>query len=220
MRVKSLFTLPLLFFFTFSVFSQNQITPDLHQLMKNGGIQVYNREASLIDEKDYPGIRLSKNYGEGVAWITSVEFSNGTIEFDVRGENVKQHSFVGIAFHGKNDSTFEAVYLRPFQFLEKDEVLRNRAIQYVSLPDFPWRTLREKYPSKFEHAIEPAPDPNSWVHVRIVIKDLTVTTFINGNTEPSLVVQRVAETKSGAIGFYVADTSGGDFANIAITKSE
>ena len=133
---------------------------------------------------------------------------------------MKQHSFVGIAFHGKNDSTFDAIYLRPFQFKEKDEILKSRAIQYISLPDFTWRKLREKFPNKYEHSIEPAPDPNSWVRMRVVIKDSTITTYINGSKEPSLVVQKVTNLSSGSIGFYVADTSGGDFANITITKTD
>lgn len=202
-----------------SAFSQTPSVIDLHDMVKNSGIQVFNRALSLIHEKSYMGIRLSKDFGEGVAWLKGFEFSEGSIEFDVRGENIKQHSFVGIAFHGKNDSTFDAVYLRPFQFQEKDEVLKNRAIQYISLPNFTWRILREKFPNKYEHSIEPAPDPNSWVRVRVVIKDSTIKTFINGSKEPSLVVQKVTQVKSGSIGFYVADTSGGDFANITITKS-
>ena len=63
------------------------------------------------------------------------------------------------------------------------------------------------------------PDPNSWVRVRVVVNDDTITTYINGNKEPSLVVQKVTQVKSGAVGFYVADTSRGDFANIKITKT-
>lgn len=203
-----------------SALSPNTSVIDLHDIVKNSGIKVFNRELSLINEKSHMGIRLSKAFGEGVAWLKGIEFSEGTIEFDVRGENVKQHSFVGIAFHGKNDSTFDAVYLRPFQFLEKDTVLKNRDIQYVSLPNFTWRILREKFPNRYEHSIEPAPDPNSWVRVRVVIKDSTIKTFINGSKEPSLVVQKLTQVKSGSIGFYVADTSGGDFANITITKSK
>jgi hypothetical protein len=98
--------------------------------------------------------------------------------------------------------------------------LKNRAIQYISLPEFTWRKLREQSPGKYEHSIEPAPDPNSWVHVRIVIKDSTVTTYINYSKEPSLVVEKITSLNTGSIGFYVADTSGGDFANIKITKTD
>ena len=155
-----------------------------------------------------------------VPGFASPEFSNGILEFDVRGEDVKQHSFVGIAFHAKNDSTFDAIYLRPFQFKVREQILRNRAIQYVSLPHFTWQVLREKSPGKYEHSIEPAPNPNSWVRVRIVISNTTVSTYINGSPEPSLVVEKVTTANSGAVGFYVADTSGGDFANLTITKKK
>ena len=148
-----------------------------------------------------------------------LSFSNGTIEFDVRGENVKQHSFVGIAFHGKDTATYDAIYLRPFQFQEQDEVLRSRGIQYVSLPEFTWRVLRAKSPGKYEHSVDPAQDPNSWVRIRVVIQGSTISTYVNGNKEPSLVVEKVTDVTSGYLGFYVADTSGGDFANLTITKT-
>lgn len=192
---------------------------DLHKLVKEKNIEVYNRVLGLINEGAYQGISLSRDEGEGVAWIKGIEFSSGIIEFDVRGENVKQHSFVGIAFHGVNNEIFDAIYLRPFQFQEEDQVLRNRGIQYISLPDFTWRKLREQFPNKYEGAVEPSPDPDSWVKVRIVIKDSVISTYINGNKEPSLVVEKVTPVTIGSIGFYVADTSGGDFANLIITKT-
>ena len=206
-------------FLTLPVISQKAERIDIHELVKKNGIEVYNRELSLLNEPAHLGISLSKREGEGVAWIKGIEFSDGIIEFDVRGEDLKQHSFVGIAFHGKDNETFDAVYLRPFQFKEESEVLRSRAIQYISLPAFPWRTLREKSPNKYEHSIEPTPDPNSWIYVRIVIKGSIISTYINGNLEPSLVVEKVTSLKTGGIGFYVADTSGGDFANLSITKT-
>ncbi len=209
-----------LVFLSVSVFSQNPVLFNLHQLVSDKGMEVFNRELSLVDEKGYPGIRLSKDFGEGVAWLKGIAFSNGTIEFDVRGENVKQRSFVGFAFHGRDNETFDAIYLRPFQFMEQDEVLRSHGIQYISLPDFTWRTLREKFPGKYEHAVYPAPDPNYWVRVRIVIKESLVSVYINGNSQPSLTVEKVTGIKTGSIGFYVADISGGDFANLTITKTE
>src|SRR5579872_2111763 len=144
-----------LLFLTVTSFSQNSI--DLHQLVAKKKLEVYNRELSLIKEDHHAGIHLSKDDGEGVAWLKDIEFSNGILEFDVRGENVKGHSFVGIAFHGKNNDTFNAIYLRPFQFLEEDQVLRSHSIQYIALPNFTWRTLREKFPNKYEHSIDPSP---------------------------------------------------------------
>ncbi len=203
----------------FSSLAQKSIPVNLHQLVQKKGIEVYQRELSLLNEKGYEGIHLSKDYGEGVAWLKDVDFSEGILEFDVRGENIQQHSFVGIAFHGQNDTTFEAIYLRPFRFRETDEELRKHSIQYISLPTFTWRVLRAQFPGTFEAAIDPSPDPNGWVRVRIVIKDSMISTYINGDAEPSLVVRQVTQFKKGKIGFYVADTSGGDFANISITKT-
>ncbi len=196
-----------------------QAALDLHAAAKQGNIEVYNRDLSLIDEPAHAGIRLSKAYGEGIAWLKGVEFSDGTIELDVRGEDVKQHSFVGIAFHGANDSTFDAIYLRPFQFKATADSLRMRMIQYISLPQHTWRKLRVRAPRVYEHSIEPAPDPSAWVHMRIVVQGDTISTYINGATEPSLVVKKVTQLLAGRVGFYVADTSGGDFANLKITTA-
>lgn len=211
-------SLALSIFLSITAFSQTT-TIDLHAAVKKGDIKVFNRELSLVDESSYKGIRLSKDFGEGIAWLKGIEFSEGVVEFDVRGEDIKQHSFVGIAFHGKDDSTFDAVYLRPFQFKVNDETLKKRAIQYISLPKFTWQVLRAGSPGKYENAIVPAPDPNGWVKMRIVVKNGTVSTYINNASEPSLVVQKVTKLNNGTIGFYVADTSGGDFANITITKT-
>lgn len=106
---------------TIPTLAQRAIIPDLHKDAKHNKIEVYNRELTLVNEEGYQGIRLSKDYGEGVAWIKGITFATGTLEFDVRGENVRQHSFVGLAFHGQNDSTYDAVYLRPFHFYAEDQ---------------------------------------------------------------------------------------------------
>jgi hypothetical protein len=200
-------------------FAQKAEVFDVQKRSVHNGIEVYNRQLTLVNEGKYKGIRLSKDLGEGVAWIKGIEFSEGTVEFDVRGENVKQHSFVGLAFHGVNDSTFEAIYFRPFHFKEESEVLKKRRVQYVSLPVHTWRALREQFPGKYENDVEPAPDSDSWFRVRIVIKGNTVSVFVNGETEPSLVTEKLTAIKKGKVGFYVADTSGGDFANLSITKT-
>lgn len=217
--MKQQFSIPILLCICFTSFSQKTIKVNVQQLAMEKGLEVYNRKLTPLYEEKFKGIRLSKELDEGVAWIKGIEFSEGIIEFDVRGENVKQHSFVGLAFHGKNDSTFDAVYLRPFHFKEESEVLKNRRIQYVSFPTFTWRMLREKSSGKYESSVEPALDPNAWVRMKIVIKGNTISTYINGNTKPCLVVKKLTGLHAGRIGFYVADTSGGDFANLSITKT-
>ena len=218
-----LHTLSILSFFilrSLPSFSQQPLAIDLHAAVKNGDIQVYNRTLSHLYDEGYKGIRLSKEYGEGVRRAAPTPFSNGTIEFDVRGEDLKQHSFVGIAFHGANDSTFDAVYLRPFQFTAQTDSLRNRMIQYISLPEHTWRALRKTAPGVNESSIERAPDPNGWIHMRLVVQGENISTFINGSKEPSMVVKKVTKLRTGRVGFYVADTSGGDFANLRITRMD
>src|SRR4051794_13161156 len=108
MKTLHLATTGFLVFWTTASFSQRSLEVNLHDLLKNQGIAVYNRALSPLEEVSHVGVRLSKEDGEGVAWLKGIEFSDGVLEFEVRGEDVKQHSFVGIAFHGQDDSTFDA----------------------------------------------------------------------------------------------------------------
>ena len=204
---------------SFAAFAQRPMAPDLHRAFQHHKIDVYNRDLSLINEEGYHGIRLSKAFGEGIAWMKDITFSTGTLEFDVRGEDLKQHSFVGIAFHGQNDSTYDAVYLRPFHFHAEDTVSQNRMIQFISLPAFTWRKLRAEFPGRFEGHISPPPDPIAWVHVSIEVTQESITTYINGSNTPSLVAHPLKPLPPGKVGFYVADTSGGDFANLTIINT-
>ena len=199
-----------------SALAQKPIKINLPDAVAKHQVEVINRELTILSDPRRPAIRLSKAFGEGLAWINGVEFSNGTIEFDVRGEDVKQHSFVGIAFNGQNDTTYDAVYLRPFHFRAQDSVSQYRMIQYISLPEYTWRKIRAEYPGKFENKVASDLDPNGWVHMRVDVKDDTVAVYVNENPSPCLVVQKVTGAHSGRIGFYVADTSGGDFANLSV----
>lgn len=201
---------------TFNLHAQGVQRIDLTDAVAQEQIEVVNRDLTLIREDGYAAIRLSKALGEGVAWIKDVAFETGTVEFDVRGEDLKQHSFVGIAFHGQNDSTYDAVYLRPFHFHALDSVSQHRMIQFISLPEFTWRKLRAEYPGRFEGRIQFPPDPNAWVHVRLDVTASSISVYINKSIAPSLVVQPVRSLPSGRIGFYVADTSGGDFSNLSV----
>jgi hypothetical protein len=216
-RIYSFCLFPLTLF-PFFVLAQGPMKIDLQDAVAHDQIEVFNRDMTLIKEREHPGIRLSKAFGEGLAWVKGADFSNGTIELDIRGEDVKQHSFVGIAFHGQNDSTFDAIYLRPFHFLSQDTMLQKRMIQYISLPVYSWRKLRAEHPNTYENAIHPISDPNGWVHLRIDVMDDTISAYFNYSSTPSLVVQKVTDIHTGSIGFYVADTSGGDFSNLVILK--
>jgi Domain of Unknown Function (DUF1080) len=195
------------------------VVADLIKMEAAKKIMVYNRNMTLLTDAQHKnGLHLNEKEGIGVAWLDGIHFTTGTIEFDVRGKDIMQQSFVGIAFHGVNDSTHDAVYFRPFNFKSPDTVRRTHCVQYISLPAYDWPKLREEHPNKYEQAVNPAPEPNEWLHVRITVKDLQVSVYVNGNTAPSLVVTKLNTRKDGKIGFWTGNNSAGDFANLKIME--
>jgi hypothetical protein len=190
---------------------------DLVSLSKNGNLDVYNRKISTFSEKDKNGIRFSKNQNDGIAWLDGVEFSDGIIELDIRGKDAFQQSFIGVAFHGTDNKTLDAIYFRPFNFQSTDPVRKIHGVQYISHPDYTWQVLREKYNGKYEKAVNPPPGGNDWFHVKIVIRSPLVTVYVNGNTEPSISVEKLNDRKTGKIGLWVGNGSDGDFTNLQIT---
>jgi hypothetical protein len=206
-------------FFSLNTIGQEQtVKYDLFKLWKDNKFEVFNRQLSQFSENEMKGVRFSRNIGDGIAWLKGVEFSDGIIDLDIRGKDVMQQSFVGIAFHGVNNETLDAIYFRPFNFRSTDPVRKIHAVQYISHPDYTWQVLREKHNGEYEKAVTPAPDGNDWFHAKIVVQYPKVTVFVNGNSEPSLVINKLNERKTGKVGLWVGNTSDGDFANLQITK--
>src|SRR3954471_16890122 len=96
-------------------------------------VRPVNREVAPLPER--AGVRVSAKDGPGVVWIEGSEFSEGTIDVDVRGKDVQGQSFVGVAFHRKDDQNYESVYVRPFNFQATDPVRHGHAVQYMQVPD-------------------------------------------------------------------------------------
>ena len=217
-KIKS-FCLTVFLGYTISVNSSAQVSAikyDLKSLFENNKLEVYNRFVTTFSEKDKEGIRFSKNENNGVAWLKHIIFSNGIIEIDIKGKDELQQSFVGVAFHGVDNNTMDAVYFRPFNFQSTDSVNKIHAVQYVSEPDFSWEVLREKFNGTYEKAIIPSPNANEWFHVKIVIKSPQILVFVNGNPEPCLSVEKLNTRASGKLGLWVGNNSDGDFANLMI----
>ena len=198
---------------------QKTIEPDLAALAEGNGLKVFNRSVSSLNDGARKGVRLSENPAEGVAYLRGIEFTNGTIEFDVRGKDVQQQSFVGVAFHGVDGTTYDAIYFRPFNFRAVDPARRIHAVQYISHPTYTWQKLRTEQLGKFEQAVNPVPDPNAWFHVRVVVASPRVSVFVGDAKEPSLVVDQLSDRKKGLIGLWVGNNSGGDFANLNIVPN-
>jgi hypothetical protein len=192
------------------------ITPDLGALADTNGLTLFNRRASRLADGARKGVRLGEAPGEGGAFLPGIAFANGTIEFDVRGKDVAQQSFVGVAFHGVDGAAYDAIYFRPFNFRATDPVSRSHAVQYHSLPGYTWQKLRTDQPGKYEQAVNPVPDPNAWFRARVVIADPKASVFVGDAKDPCLVVNLLNDRKKGLVGLWVGNNSGGDFANLVI----
>lgn len=195
--------------------AQNTVSINLFD-MQNKEIQAANRQMTFENSGDRKYVSLSRERGDCLLWLPVEDFQSGTIEIVMRGINEFQRSFIGIAFHGLNDSTFEAVYCRPFNFTPDDSIRRMRAVQYISHPVYTWEKLRTEQSGVFENEIIDPPDPGGWFTMKLVIDEKIIKAFINSNETPSLTVQKLNDLNTGKIGIFVADNSGGDFESIKI----
>lgn len=205
--MKTSFLIPLLCLIVHCSFGQ---TADLQKLFKeNKFITAYGKVSSLT-AGEKRGVSLT-----GIAWIKDKTFSKGVIEVDLRGKDVFQDSFLGIAFHGVDSITYDLIYFRPFNFRAEDPVRKIHAVQYVSHPEWTWKRLRDERNGMYEKAIAPPPVATDWFHARIEVGETEIKVFVNQATTPSLVVEKLNNRKEGMIGLW-NDGQQGDFANLVI----
>ena len=189
---------------------------NLAEWLAGGKLKAVNRDVTAL-EGDKRGVKVSEKAGPGVVWIEGSDFDQGTIEIDVRGRDVLQQSFLGIAFHGKDDKTYEAVYLRPFNFRAQDPDRHQHAVQYVAVPDYDWPRLRKEFPEEFENPVDPSVAPTDWVPLRVVVKGNALQIFVGKVNAPTLEVRKLGALDRGLIGLWVGNNSDGDFTNLRVT---
>jgi hypothetical protein len=194
-------------------------TIDLAAQLKAGKLRAVNREATPQEAR--PGaIHLSEKDGNGVAWVEGTDFALGTIEVDIRGRDVMQRSFVGVAFHRKDDNSYDCVYLRPFNFRSTDPMRHQHAVQYIALPDFDWPRLRKEFPEEFENPVDAALEPTGWTPLKVVVNAKNIQIFAGAVKEPTLEVRRLGTNERGAVGLWAGNGSDGDYANLRITPAK
>ncbi|MEJ7643325.1 MAG: hypothetical protein WKF87_01910 [Chryseolinea sp.] len=185
---------------------------DLQQLLKEKKLITHGQKIVPLTDSGKKGIAMN-----GLVWLDGVEFTSGTIEVDLRGKNEFQKSFLGIAFHGVDDVTYDLVYFRPFNFTTEDSVRKIHAVQYTSNPDYTWERLRTERNGIYEKGISPAPLATDWFHARIEVKDTEINVYVNNATTPSLTVTKLNDRKTGKIGIFNEGLDG-NFANLVIRK--
>lgn len=213
MKLSSLVFLPVQLIAVLFVSAQKQeIVFDLTKVNDPKVWSVYNRTVTNKNGEVY----LDAKEGDGVLLFKGVTFDNGRIELDIKGRDEQGRSFVGIVFHGLNETTFDGIYFRPFNF--KNPERKGHSVQYISHPEYTWSKLREQFPEKYEDPVNPVPDPNDWFHATIVVEYPVVNVFVNNSTTPSLTVTQLSTRKTGQLGLWVGNNSEGYFRNLKVIK--
>ena len=195
------------------------IVPDLKQAAQAAGGRVAAKTTTRWDPdaKGRPAL-----FTTGVIWLEGIDFSEGTIECDILGRSAPRGSnFLGIAFHGADDSTYDCVYFRPFNFRAENPENAAHAVQYISHPQWTWQKLRAEKTGRYEKPIMPPPDGDAWFHAKIVVTGRKVAVFVNGAGKPSLEVEKLNDRANGKVGIWGGDAGvGGHFANLKITPAK
>jgi hypothetical protein len=173
-----------------------------------------SQQVNVIDDRKGPGVTA-----EGIVLIKNVTFSTGSIDVDIRGRDVFQHSFVGIAFYAVDTLTYDAIYFRPFNFQSTDTLRRKHMVQYISQPDYPWERLRKEHPLMYERGVTPSLQPADWFHAHIVVDKEEISVYVNHSAVPSLKVKKLNTRSNGSVGLWSYDLSG-DFANLEISTNK
>lgn len=198
-------------------------TPNLATVADAKAWKVFHASAESVDIDGKRAVRLiaegdSANGIVGLALPLALNFATGTIDIDLKGKNLRQRSFLGVAFNVADEKHFEAVYFRPFNF-KAEPPIRSRSVQYIAWPGNTWEHLRKSAPGQFENVVNPVPDPDGWFHARIEVTQGQVKVFVNDAKEPSLVVDRLANGGvPRPVGLFV-DSAEGLYANFKVTAA-
>jgi len=150
------------------------------------------------------------------------EFRNGSIELQVAGKpgaNAAPDSrgFIGLSFRtGKHGGWAEIFYLRPTNGRAEDQLRRNHAVQYVSEPEWPWYRLRKEAPGAYESYADMM--AGEWTTMRIEVDGVTARLYVNGATQPCLIVNDLKHgDRAGRIALWAYIDSDAWFGPITVT---
>jgi len=174
-----------------------------------------------------PEARKQAESGQGpveqLARIKDLEFSNGVIELELSGAPAPDapegaRGFVGIAFRVQPDNkTYDAMYLRPTNGRADDQERRNRSVQYISHPDWPWFRLRKETPAKYEAYVDLV--PGAWTKVKVEVVGTVARLYVHDSQQPTLIVKDVktGANAKGAVALWIDIGTVAHFRNLKVT---
>src|ERR1035437_1569021 len=153
--------------------------------------------------------------------LKGTDFKEGAIEVEVAGaprpgSALNMKGFIGVGFRVQpHGSAQELIYLRPSNGRAADQLTRNHSVQYVSPPDYSWQRLLKETPGVYESYVDL--EPGVWTKIRIEVSDAKARLYVNGATQPCLIVNDLKRGESrGQIALWVHETTEAYFANLTI----
>jgi hypothetical protein len=208
------------------IFTSNTFSQSVSLLPEK--MEMVNVNVSKATYKGKTGVKvLGTNYErEELAVLKDVTFSTGTIEVDVSGDrlpntDINFRGFIGIAFRVKRTDSlrYQTFFLRPTNARANDQLRRNRSVQYMVHPDYPWPRLRKENTAEYETYSDLV--PGEWTHMKIVVEEKKVLLFVDNATQPTLIVNAPkSNLTEGSVALWIGPGTEGYFSNLEIHKQK
>ncbi|MEL6303558.1 MAG: hypothetical protein AAFQ20_02100 [Bacteroidota bacterium] len=158
----------------------------------------------MVDYTTFEGQQaavIKKGAGGQMLTLKDVEFSTGTIEFDVY---LGESNFIGISFHKQNETEGKWFYLRTHA-VGKPHL--GDAIQYC--PTVKGVNLWNLYPQYQSAAVLKA---NAWNHIKLEVGKAQMLIYVNDENPTLLISELLGDSSNGSIAF----NGEGMFANLTL----
>ena len=195
-------------------------SPSKLHVVRGSAVKATHHGREAVKVLPAPGQELGD--GDVLALVPGTEsFEDGTLEVDVSGAPragapASMKGFIGLAFRVQPEGeAAELFYIRPVNGRAPDQAQRNHSAQYVSSPGFGWKKLRDENPWVYESYVDL--EPGVWTHLRITVAGDKAQLYVNGATQPTLVVNDLKRGKSkGAVALWTHATTEAYFTNLTV----
>ena len=202
----------------------------LFRLDSMHGLETVNTKADIVPYRGRKALHLATtpnqkiDEGSMLALVNGLEFKDGIIEVEVVGIPITAidpsgRGFAGVVFRThEHGASAENIYLRPTNGRADDQLRRNHAVQYESIPDFPWDRLRREQPGVYESYTDL--EVGAWTKMKIEAAGRSARLYVNGATQPCLIVNdlKLGETR-GQVGLWAHIATNAYFSNLKITQT-